>query len=60
MSFHKLLDGDNLHNSKITQNAGNPDGIVLATVIGEMVIDITNKVIYTAEEIGRASCRERV
>lgn len=52
MGFHHLLNGTNLHNSKVTQYSGNPNGFVNSTVIGEMCIDITNKVIYTSTAIG--------
>lgn len=52
MSFHKYLDGANLHNSKIIHYPGNPSGNVVASIVGEMVIDNVNNAIYTATDVG--------
>lgn len=55
MGLHKDLTGDDLHNAKSQSGAGDPNGSVTASVIGELYWDTTNNNLYVAEATDNSS-----
>lgn len=49
---HNALDGTDLHYSRLRQNAGDPNGVISATIAGEGLYDTANNIEYRSNGVG--------